>query len=207
MIKKLRKMNNKGMTAVEILVCFILVVVITVSMFTTVSSYKNKQQIESFKQDIYTYKNLLAKDINDDLIKTGLIDARIVENYDEEYKVKYAVDMYLRDGSIKTLKVESKKAYDYLYDPTDPNVTAELPIEKDQDDYFMISYGNKGNETNFPIPDLGESDNPNGKKIKDLRINDVSMEVEDGVLVIYIGFYHPDLGSRYYINIICPINY
>lgn len=203
----MKKLNNKGMTAVEILICFILVVVITVSMYTTVSTYKNKQQIESFKQEIYTYKNLLAKDINDDLIKAGLIDAKIVEKIDNTYGVSYVVDMYLRDGSVKTLKVESRKAYDYLYDPTDPNVTASLPPDKDQDDYFMISYGNKGNETNFPIPDLGESENPNGKIIKDLRINNVSMDVVDGVLIIYIGFYHPDLGTRYAIDIVCPINY
>lgn len=206
-MKKLRRLNNKGMTAVEILVCFILVVVITVSMFTTVSSYKNKQQIESFKQQVYTYKNLLAKDINDDLIKIGLIDAKIVQNINTTYGVTYAVDMYLRDGSVKTLKVETKKAYDYLYDPTDPNVTAELPVSKDQNDRFMISYGNRGSETKFPIPDLGESKNPNGKIIKDLRINTVSMDVLDGVLTIYIGFYHPDLGSRYAIDIVCPINY
>lgn len=203
----MKKLNNKGMTAVEILICFILVVVITVSMYTTVSSYKNKQQIEAFKEQIYTYKNLLAKDINDDLIKVGLIDAKIVESINGVSGVSYTVDMYLRDGSVKTLKVQSKKAYDYLYDPTDPSITAELPPEKDQDDYFMISYGNRGSETNFPIPDLGESTNPNGKVIKDLRINNVSMEVLDGVLVIYIGFYHPDLGTRYAIDIVCPINY
>lgn len=203
----MKKLNNKGMTAVEILICFILVVVITVSMYTTVSSYKNKQQIEAFKEQIYTYKNLLAKDINDDLIKVGLIDAKIVESINDVSGVSYTVDMYLRDGSVKTLKVQSKKAYDYLYDPTDPSITTELPPEKDQDDYFMISYGNRGSETNFPIPDLGESTNPNGKVIKDLRINNVSMEVLDGVLVIYIGFYHPDLGTRYAIDIVCPINY
>ena len=72
-------LNEKGMTAVEVLVCFILVVVITVSMYTTVSTYKNKQQIESFKEQIYTYKNLLSKDINDDIIKVGLVDAKITE--------------------------------------------------------------------------------------------------------------------------------
>lgn len=200
----MKKLNNKGMTAVEILVCFILVVVITVSMFTTVSTYKNKQQIESFKQEIYTYKNLLAKDINDDLIKIGLVDAKITENINTAYGVSYAVDLYLKDGTVKCLKVESKKAYDYLWDES---LESQFPAAKDQNDSFMISYGNRGGETKFPIPDLGESKNPNGKIIKDLRINDVSMEIVDGVLSIYIGFYHPDLGTRYSINIVCPINF
>ncbi len=209
-MKKVKKLNSKGMTAVEVLVCFIMVVVITVSMYTTVSTYKNKQQIEAFKEEIYTYKNLLSKDINDDLIKKGLVDAKIIEEVVDEQGSKHVVDMYLRDGSVKRLKVESRKAYDYLYDP---DLDSELPASKDQDDYFMISYGTLGDNgdesklTDFPIPDLGESKNPNDKVIKDLRINNVSMEIVDGVLIIYIGFYHPDLGTRFAINIICPFNY
>ena len=59
----------------------------------------------------------------------------------------------------------------------------------------------------YPIPDLGESENPNGKVIKDLRINNVEMKIQDTVLVIYIGLYHPDLGHRYAIDIVCPVNY
>lgn len=203
-MKRIKKLNNKGMTAVEILVCFILVVVITVSMYTTVSSYKNKQQIEAFKEQIYTYKNLLSKDINDDLIKKGLIDAKITEFNESLEGDFYSVDMYLRNGEIKTLKIKSIKAYDYLWDSS---MEAEFPAASDKNDEFMISYGNKGAETDFPIPDLGESENPNGKIIKDLRINNVNIEVVDGVLIIYIGFYHPDLGTRYAIDIICPLNY
>lgn len=208
-MKRIKKLNNKGMTAVEILVCFILVVVLTVSMYTTVSSYKNKQQIESFKEKIYTYKNLLSKDINDDLIKTGLVDAKIVEFTESLDGNTYSVDMYLRDGTIKRLKIESIKAYDYLWDPS---IDTTLPAANDKDDKFMISYGNVNKDgstdlTDYPIPDLGESENPNGKIIKDLRINNVNIEIVDGVLIIYIGFYHPELGTRYAIDIICPINY
>lgn len=226
-MKRIKKLNNKGMTAVEILVCFILVVVLTVSMYTTVSSYKNKQQIESFKEKIYTYKNLLSKDINDDLIKTGLVDAKIVEFTESLDGNTYSVDMYLRDGTIKRLKIESIKAYDYLWDPS---IDTTLPAANDKNDKFMISYGNVNKDgstdlTDYPIPDLGESFNPNvdnpdtpeddngadcgadGCIIKDFRINNVNIEIVDGVLIIYIGFYHPELGTRYAIDIICPINY
>lgn len=219
----MKKLNNKGMTAVEILVCFILVIVITVSMYTTVATYKNKQQIESFKEKIYTYKNLLTKEINDDLIKGGLVTATITESLSDPVtgNVNYSVEMVLRNGKTKKLIVESRKAYDYLWDSS----TSELLADADQNDYFMISYGDKGSETKFPIPDLGESFNPNiddpstavdengsncgadGCIIKDLRINNVDMKIEDGVLIIYIGFYHPDLGTRYAIDIVCPFNY
>lgn len=200
-------LNEKGMTAVEVLVCFILVVVITVSMYTTVSTYKNKQQIEAFKEQIYTYKNLLSKDINDDIIKKGLVNADITEfntaAADDSVNT-YSVDMYLRDGSVKTLKIRSVKAYDYLWEDT---LNPDLPADKDQDDFFMIWYGDKGKEIMYPIPDLGESKNPNDKVIKDFRINNVDIRIQDMVLIIYIGFYHPDLGNRYAIDIVCPINY
>ena len=61
----MKKLNNKGMTSVEVLMSFVVVVMITVSMYTVVSSYQNKQQIESFKEKVMTYKNLLTKEIND----------------------------------------------------------------------------------------------------------------------------------------------
>ena len=66
---RLKRLNNKGLTAVEILVCFVLMVILTVSMYGTVISYKNKQNIESDRDKIVAYKNLLTKEIQDDLIK------------------------------------------------------------------------------------------------------------------------------------------
>ena len=34
-----------------------------------------------------------------------------------------------------------------------------------------------------------------------------SDDIGSHVLNIYIGFYHPELGNRYAINIVCPIDY
>lgn len=204
-MKIIKNLNNKGMTAVEVLVCFVLVVIITVSMYTTVSAYKNKQQIESFKEKIVTYKNLLTKEINDDLVKDGLVSAEITEfSEDPATGNTYSVEMNLRNGEKKCLKVKSIKAYDYLWDSS---MESEFPAANDKDDEFMISYGDCGNETKYSIPDLGQSKNPNGKIIKDLRINNVDMSIENNVLSVYVGFYHPELGIRYAIDILCPINF
>ena len=213
----IRKLNNKGMTAVEVLVCFVLVVIISVSMYTTVSAYQNKQQIEVFKEKIVTYKNLLTKEINDDLIKDGLVSAKIT-NYivDPDTSDSSAtVEMNLRNGEKKCLKITSKKAYDYFYDPSEIVVTNEgtktvgeiMPVSEDKNDEFMIAYGGCGNETEYPIPNLGSSKNPNNKTIYDLRINNVDVSVNNSLLSIYVGFYHPELGTRYGLDIICPINF
>ena len=204
MAKKKFKLNNKGMTAVEVLVCFVIVVIISVSMYTTVSTYKNKQQIESFKEKIMTYKNLLTKEINDDLIKKGLVTAKITEFTESADGNTYSVEMTLRNGEKKCLKITSIKAYDYLWDSS---LESQFPAAQDKNDDFKIEYGTCGSETIYPIPDLGKSKNPNNKTIYDLRINNVDMSVENSVLSVYVGFYHPDLGTRYSIDIICPINF
>lgn len=213
----MKKLNNKGMTAVEILVCFVLVVIISVSMYTTISSYQNKQQIEVFKEKIFTYKNLLTKEINDDLIKDGLVTAKIINNLvdPDTGDADVLVEMNMSNGDKKCLKITSKKAYDYFYDPTEwvdtdegrKPVSEVLPVSEDKNDEFLISYGFCGNETEYPIPDLGSSKNPNGKKIYDLRINNVEVLVENSLLSVYVGFYHPDLGTRYGIDIVCPVNF
>ena len=64
----IRKLNNKGMTAVEILVTFVIIIVIVVSMYNGILDLKNKETISSYKLSLVTYNNLLTKDIQDDLI-------------------------------------------------------------------------------------------------------------------------------------------
>ena len=51
----IKKLNNSGLTVVEILVCFSIVVVIVMSMFKVVNNQKAKQEIERLKTK---FKNL-----------------------------------------------------------------------------------------------------------------------------------------------------
>ena len=71
------KLNKKGLTTIELLISFVLLAIIVASAYGTVESYKNKENIEEYKNKIYTYKNLLTKDIQRDLIKKGLMDVKI----------------------------------------------------------------------------------------------------------------------------------
>ena len=57
----IRKLNNKGMTAIEILITFAIVVVIVVSMYDGIMDLKNKETVASYKLSLTTYKNLLTK--------------------------------------------------------------------------------------------------------------------------------------------------
>lgn len=202
---KLKKLNNRGMTAVEILVCFVLMSILAVSMYSSIASYKNKQSIESAKEKIFTYKNLLTKEIQDDLIKKGLVSAEISETINETKgkpenlpsKV-FKVDFLFRDGSKKQLVINRRLASDYS--------VVDCASEK-INDAFSIQYGEEGNLMTYDLPDVGYGENQCGEKVLDLRINNVDINKDNNILTIYIGFYHPDLGTRYGINIVCPINY
>ena len=48
----MKKLNNKGLTIIEILLCFVLVVTITVGLFSMLNAYKNKEQLTSDKNEI-----------------------------------------------------------------------------------------------------------------------------------------------------------
>lgn len=212
---KLAKLNNKGLTAIEILVCFVLMVILVTSMYGTVTSYKNKQNLESYKESIMSYKNLLTKEIQDDLIKKGLVDAKILDEAGSEGSSNkyYKVELTFRDGSKKILEVESKYARDF-----GTCTSAEAPCINDKDDILNISYGTEGggDYVSYPLPDLGYGYNGNqfsencsseGCKIYDFRINNVIIHTDNNIFSIYIGFYHPNFGTRYGIDIVCPINY
>ena len=218
---KLVKLNNKGLTAVEILVCFVLMVILVVSMYSTVSTYKNKQNMESARDKIVAYKNLLTVEIQDDIIKNGLVDVRILNktDYDPSLGASQTFDKYFkvaltfRNGSTKILEVNADYAKDF-----GTCSTAEAPCQNDKDDVLTISYGTEGGAdyTTYPLPDLGYGYNGNefsttcgdeGCKIYDFRINNVIINTDSNIFSFYVGFYHPDFGTRYGIDIVAPINY
>ena len=100
-----KKLNNKGLTTIELLISFVLLAILVASLYGTVETYKNRQSIEEFKDEIYTYKNLLTKDIQSDLIKKGLMDVKIestpldASNSSNIIPEKYKAIFYFKDGS------------------------------------------------------------------------------------------------------------
>lgn len=193
----MKKLNNKGITTIEVLICFILVVIITVSMYATVSNFNEKKIIEGYKEEIYDYKNILTKDIQDDFIKIGLTHAKYEKTINGD-KVTHTVECSLRDGSERKLVVEQILAASSYH----------IGGSTAADDYFMIRYGKPDDLIEYDLPDLGEYKNEYNHTVKDLSINNVLINItDDNVLSIYIGFYHPELTTKYAVNIVCPIDY
>ena len=209
----MKKLNNKGITTIEVLICFVLIVIITVSIYATISNFNEKKVLESYKEQILNYKNLLTKDIQDDLIKVGLIHARF-ERKNENGKAITNVYFDLKDGTQRKLVVEQRYAASQYHPGGSIN----------DNDYFMIKYGTPNDLIERPLPDVGsygydgylkepcDIDDPNKSascnKIANFSINNVLLDItDDNVLSIYIGFYHPDFATKYAINIVCPIDY
>lgn len=67
----MKRLNQKGFSTVELLVCFIIVTTIVISMFDLIMNYKNRQQVESINSEMVTYKNTVTKTIEDDIVNNG----------------------------------------------------------------------------------------------------------------------------------------
>ena len=227
----MRKLNNKGMTTAEILVSFILVSLISAILYTTVSNYNMRRQMENYKLQINTYKNTLTKAIQDDLRKKGVTSATVKKgtetiNVDGTNKTvdTYIVNIELLDHTTRRLFIGRSLADDYFIQIDDPaNPCASTT---DADDFFELYYGtptNKDINTGTPkaglepyqIPDFGYSMNHTQSElsscgehiIKDLRVTNVRVNTDNKVFTLFIGFSHTQLGTKYAINIACPINY
>ncbi len=202
------KLNNKGVTTIEILISFVLLAIIVVSLYGSVESYKNKQNIESNKNQIMTYKNLLTKEIQDDLIMKGLIDVTVKHQPFVAVPITpetYTVDFSFKDGTKSQLIVKRVLANDY-------GVEGSGACTSGRNDYFSISYGPLKPDltydlTEYELPDLGSGENNEGCKVLDLRMSDININTDNDILTIDIRFYHPDFSTKYGIDIACPINF
>lgn len=214
---KVKKLNNKGMTAIEILITFVIVVVIVVSMYDGIMDLKTRESIASYKLSLVTYKNLLTKDIQDDLIKTGLSAVRTEPLMEDGEASGYRIIMNLRDGSTHYLEIKQVFGCNAADLAEADDLCTKLGIDSYQSDEFSISYGPVGDLTEYPLPDLGheEIENYDGSShngstyhtIYSLKINEVDVSVANDVFSVRIVLYHPDLGAKHSIDIVTPINY
>lgn len=202
----IRKLNNKGMTAIEVLVTFVIVVVIVVSMYDGILDLKNRETIASYKLSLVTYKNLLTKDIQDDLAKIGLTTVR-TESLTGG--TGYRVIMVLRDGSQRYLEVKQVFGCTAVDDLEADDLCGKYDIPYNRSDDFSISYGSPDDLVEYPLPDLGHEVIEYGGEhtIYSLRITGVDVSTSNQVFSIKVTMSHPDLGSRYSFNIVSPINY
>ena len=77
----MKRLNNKGISIVEILLCFVLAALITTSLYNIVDNFSSNKQIESDKKEIIVQKTTFTKAILDDIVGLGLQSININNSY------------------------------------------------------------------------------------------------------------------------------
>lgn len=215
----MKKLNNKGLTAIEILVCFSIISVLVISMLNIVNNYKTKQDNESYKSDIYTYKTTLTDAIYKDIIaNNGVVsyknEADLAVKPEEAYKedkFSYTITLTYKNNNYSVITIYNEnRCVTYKRDKNEKKVidaknqdcidgTADN-IDYENSQFYVTFTKYKYNVTNpvdidkFPLPNI-----PN------LKYNDINPKENNGIFNIKIGLWHPDLGTKYdVLNIITP---
>lgn len=100
-------LNNKGMSIIEIVLTFALVMFISIGMLAIVMNYRTKAQISIEKMDLLTYKNTLTKDIQDDLLKRGVKEINVEGECRTISGLKQCINIVFKDDSQKILGIGS----------------------------------------------------------------------------------------------------
>ncbi len=204
--KNLKKLNNKGMTLLELLVCFIVVSSVVISMFNLIMHYQTDEYIESVKSDVIDYKNNITKIIQNDIIKHELKAVHLQTSGDENptymftliFKSPFFDNHYTKNLVIHTSDTVASENY-ILYD------------DKINDEMKPVKYAlpNTGDNTITKFSAI--ETNINGSEEEGWGTNRIDPITKTNIgttffdLNIVIG--NNNLGGNYSVKIIAPLNY
>lgn len=182
----MKRLNNRGITSIEVLLCFVIASGIVISMFKVIDAYKDRADLESYKSTITTYKNTLTKTIEDAIISNkGISNAEAIENNDE-----YLINLTFKTGKEIKMKVVKKTYCTATGKICDSSSKTDDELDYDKSSFYVEFDGEK-----ISLP-----------KVYALQFNEVYLKNEDGFVTLHIGLHHPDLGNKYdALNIISPL--
>ena len=201
----IKKLNNKGLTAIEILICFSIVMVIVISMFKVITNQKDKQTIESYKNEVITLKNTMMKQIESDieagngLKNSSTLGATVCsEGVEGDKQTITAMMIFNQNITVPEVSYPVEGVNIKIYKDTDCNEGNCL------NNYIEYSYLYKDNmysrvyslyTQKFELP-----------KIPNLKFNFINCRIQDNYIELYAGLNHPDLGNKYsIIDLVEPI--
>ena len=162
------KLNNKGMTAVEVLICFSIVSIISVGMLKLATGFKDKQEIESYKTTVLTFKNTVTKAIASDIIENDGVKSVVIDNNDQTDNT----DTYTVSATITLNKNDASRSLEII----------QCSGDNCGDNSSKIIY----NDKTYNVP-----------KVPRLNFNESDIREYEGFLIIQVGFKHPDLGNQF----------
>ena len=123
--------NNKGFTVIELIVSFLFASILSLSLFSAVIVYREKQTDTSIEADLLAFKSQLTIDIQNDIQLKGLKSIDYCPQYNNSGNLisgsiePRCVILNFNDASSKIFKIESDKkeetietdtfSYDVLY--------------------------------------------------------------------------------------------
>lgn len=149
----MKRLNEKGISIVEIIVTFSLIMIIVIGLLSIIMNYRQRMGIELQRMELVTYKDTLTKEIQTDIIDRGLATINkegLCLNNDNLYDD--CVNLVFKNGTEKILAT-SKTDADSIEDLID------LLNNK------YIKYG----DTRYPIEDKLPSKYPQGANLEETK--------------------------------------
>ncbi len=172
------KLNNKGFTAIELLVTFIILSFVVTGMFDVVLNYKDKEQHESLRSSIIDYENKIQKLIQDDLVVGHLVSVKLPDNN-------------ATDKLNATFRMSNST--------TNVQYNTNLVINLTNNN---ISYGKSGEEITYSLPDIENLTFNKDETSIELLGDDATF------IKINISLSHPDFtDDELNFSITAPVNY
>lgn len=164
-------LNKKGMTVVEIVLTFSIIMIITVGMLLIMVNYHNKVAVSLERLRMETFKNNLTQDIYSDILKLGI--ERIEEATDttnpenpcyeninlplsEKLNLNRCVVLYFQNGDEKVLgtsKIISGDKnsiinkfiyYDGIKYALKDSIPKNIPVDRNIEDFQSITINDHG---------------------------------------------------------------
>lgn len=154
------KINVKGMTITELLIGFVIVMVIFISLFSIIATYRDRLQTETYRNQLITFQSTLYKAIYDDInnVNNPLTGVTFGEacTYSGDnlgkvcfiYEDSSSIELALID---ETADHDKQIFYDGItYDIPDSAYVEFVPIG-DPNTYFVASTTTTNNKVLFTI--------------------------------------------------------
>lgn len=104
----MKRLNNHGVSLIEIIVTFAIVMVIVGGLMTVIMNYRLQAQSSFSKLDLQTYKNTLTKEIQDDILNLGISDINnggSCASTENQSRFSSCANLVFKDGTQKILAV------------------------------------------------------------------------------------------------------
>ena len=183
----MKKLNNKGITAIEILICFSIVSVIVISMLRLTNNFRAKEEVESYKLKVTTFKNTISRVVLKDIIENGGIKKLQPYTYSTIFNDE-GITTVMDYNFIKITPLPGgyeEEVTIVLKDDT-TRILRIRQIDNDGSDSYLYYDGKTYKLPKIPNLTFNES-----------RILLDHVEEKNYFLKVTIGFNHPDMGNQF----------